>query len=417
MLLNSRRDFIRMGGLAFGGLHLSNLLATEKQETERSCIVIFQNGGASQLDTFDPKPEAPSDIRGSFGSVPTSVPGIHISDLLPRTAKVMHKFAVIRSMHSDEAIHERARQYIFSGTKPRNDLLQPSYGAVMAKERGQRNGLPPFVVIPEKDLGAEAGFLGSTYDPFVAGNPNTKTFSVKDLTLPSGISYEEAVARKGLLEKLDRSFQEAEKSPLLDSMDEFYRKAYELIASPAARKAFNISEEPDKLRDAYGRTGVGQGCLLARRLIESGVRLATVYHGGYDTHANHEKSTKPLMTDFDRAFPVLLEDLEQRGMLANTLVLVIGDFGRTPKINFSAGRDHWPRAFSVALAGAGVHGGAVVGTTDKQAGEPVDRPVKIEDLAATVYRLLGIDFNKDYHANGRPIRIVNDGTPVKELLG
>src|ERR1700724_3321768 len=238
-----RCDFIRMGGLGFGGLQLANLLAPETQRTHPACIVLFQNGGASQLDTFDPKPEATSDIKGSFGTVPTTVPGVHFSSLLPRTAKALNRFAVIRSMHSDEAIHERARQYIFSGTKPRNDLLQPSYGSVMAKERGVQNGVPPFVVIPEKDLAAEAGFLGPSYDPFVAGNPNTKTFSVKDLTLPSGISYEEAVARRGLLEKLDRSFREAERSALLDNMDEFYQKAYELIASPAARKAFDIAAE------------------------------------------------------------------------------------------------------------------------------------------------------------------------------
>src|SRR5947209_2501 len=210
-----RRDFIRIGGLSFGGLTLANLLAAEKERTERACIVLFQNGGASQLDTYDPKPEAPSDIKGSFGSVPTSVPGVHFSALLPRSAKILHRFAVIRSMHSDEAIHERARQYIFSGTKPRNDLLQPSYGAVIAKERGPLNGLPPFVVIPEKDLAAEAGFLGPSYDPFVAGDPNTKTFSVKDLTLPSGVTFEEALARKGLLAKLDREFRQVEQSPLL----------------------------------------------------------------------------------------------------------------------------------------------------------------------------------------------------------
>ncbi|MEP6538965.1 MAG: DUF1501 domain-containing protein [Bryobacteraceae bacterium] len=412
-----RRDFIRIGGLAFAGLNLPKLLADETERTERSCIVIFQNGGCSQLDTFDPKPDAPADIRGSFGSVPTSVPGVHFSGLLPRSAKLLHKFAVIRSMHSDEAIHERARQYIFSGTKPRNDLLQPSYGAVVAKEHGSRNGLPPFVVIPDKDLSAEAGFLGPSYDPFIAGNPNAKTFSVKDLTLPSGISYEECVARKDLLARLDQGFRAAEQSPLLESMDEFYQKAYSLIASPAARTAFDIGAEPDKLRDAYGRTGVGQGCLLARRLIESGIRLATVFHGGYDTHTDHEKNIRPLHTDFDQAFPALLEDLEQRGMLANTLVLVIGDFGRTTKINFSGGRDHWPRAFSVALAGAGIKGGAVVGSTDKQAGEPVDRAVKVEDLAATVYKVLGIDSQKEYRANGRPVRIVKDGVPVQELLG
>jgi hypothetical protein len=329
----------------------------------------------------------------------------------------MHRIAVIRSMHSDEAIHERARQYILSGTKPRNELIHPSYGAVMAKERSSRNGLPPFVAIPEKDLSAEAGFLGSSFDPFVTGDPNRKGFSVRDLTLPSGVSQEEAFARKDLLSRLDRMFRESENSGLLDSMDEFYSRAYDLIASPAARRAFDIHEEPDKLRDEYGRTGVGQGCLLARRLIESGVRLATVFHGGYDTHTDHEKSTRPLLTDFDRALPVLVQDLDQRGMLAHTLIVIIGDFGRTPKFNFSGGRDHWPRAFSVALAGAGVPGGAVIGSTDKHGTEPAERPVRIEDLAATVYSLLGIDFNKDYHANGRPVRIVKDGTPLKELTG
>src|SRR5882757_8006707 len=209
-----RRDFIRMGGLAFGGLNLPSLLATEKERTERACIVLFQNGGASQLDTYDPKPDAPTDIKGSFGSIPTAIPGVHFSALLPRSAKILNRFAVIRSMHSDEAIHERARQYIFSGTKPRNDLLQPSYGAVMAKERGPQNGLPPFVAIPEKDLAADAGFLGPSYDPFVAGNPNAKTFSVKDLTLPSGVTYDEAVSRRKLLEKLDGDFRQVEKAPL-----------------------------------------------------------------------------------------------------------------------------------------------------------------------------------------------------------
>lgn len=413
----TRRDFIRMGGLGFAGLTLPNLLAVEEKGTERSCIVIFQNGGASQLDTFDPKPGAPSDVRGSFGSSPTSVPGVHFSGLLPRTAKIMHRMAVIRSMHSDEAIHERARQYIFSGTKPRNDLVHPSFGAVLAKERGQRNGLPPFVAIPESDLSAEAGLLGPSYNPFIAGNPNTKNFSVKDLTLPSGITYEEAAARKALLAKLDRNFHEPGAVPLLDSMDEFYTKAYDLIASSAAREAFDIAQEKDATRDGYGRTGIGQGCLLARRLVERGVRLATVFHGGYDTHNDHEKNAKPLLTDFDQAFPALLDDLQQRGLLAQTLVLVIGDFGRTPNVNFSGGRDHWPRAFSVAMAGAGVPGGAVIGGTDKQAAEPVDRPVSIEDLAATVYRILRINIDKEYHANGRPVRIVKDGAAINELLG
>jgi hypothetical protein len=412
----SRRDFVKAGAVAFGGLNLPGLLASEGARDGISCIVLFQNGGASQLDTFDPKPEAPADIHGSFGHIPTSVPGIHFSGLLPRTAAVLNKFSVIRSMHSDEAIHERARQYIFSGTRSRNDLLHPSYGSVIARELGPQKGLPPFVVIPEKDLSAEAGFLGAAYDPFISGDPNAKNFAVRDVTLPTGVSPDEAKARMNLLAAMDKQFSSVEKSPLIDSMDEFHQKAFDLVSSPAAKKAFDISAEPDKLRDAYGRTGVGQGALLARRLIESGVRLATVFHGGYDTHVEHERISKPLLTDFDQAFPALLEDLEQRGLLATTLVLVIGDFGRTPKINFSGGRDHWPRAFSVALAGAGIKGGVVVGSTDKTASEPVDRPVTIEDLGATVYKALGINYTKEYHANGRPVKINKDGKPVHELF-
>jgi uncharacterized protein DUF1501 len=412
----SRRDFIKIGSLAFAGLNLPNLLAADRSRREISCIVLFQNGGSSQLDTFDPKPDAPSDIRGSFKAISSSVPGTHISELLPRTARVVHKFSIIRSMHSDEAIHERARQYIFSGTKPRNELIHPSYGAVLSKELGSRNGLPPFVVIPEKDLSAESGFLGSSYDPFVTGNPNAKGFSVKDLSLPLGLSLEEARAQGELLKALDNQFRSVEQSPVIDSMDEFYQKAFELISSPAAKKAFNISEEPEKLRDDYGRTTVGQGALLARRLIESGVRLATVFQGGYDTHTNHEKLTQPLLSDFDRAFPALLGDLEQRGLLETTLVLVIGDFGRTPKINFSGGRDHWPRNFSVALAGAGIQGGRVIGKSDSKAAEPTERAVSIEDLGATIYKALGIDYTKLYHANGRPIAINKEGQPVQELF-
>jgi hypothetical protein len=416
MPLSTRRDFLRIGSLGFGGLRLPNLLAADSARKERSCIVIFQNGGASQLDTFDPKPDAPPDIRGSFGTVPTAVPGIHFSGLLPRSAKALKKFAVIRSMHSDEAIHERARQYIFSGTKPRNDLLQPSFGAVVSKEFGGKNGLPPFVVIPEKDLSAEAGFLGPAHDPFITGDPNAKGFTVKDLTLPAGVTQEESQARRALLAKMDGEFRKMTQSTLLDDLDEFSQKALDLISSPAARKAFDIHSEPDKLRDAYGRTGVGQGCLLARRLIESGTRLATVFHGGYDTHREHEPGAKKITPDFDQAFPALLEDLDQRGLLASTLVLVIGDFGRTPRLNFSGGRDHWPRGFSVALAGAGVPGGVVVGSSDAQAGEPVERPVTIEDLGATVYKILGIDTHKEYRTNGRPVRINKDGNPIRELF-
>ena len=410
----SRRDFLKVGSLAFSGMNLTKLLAASESK-ERSCIVLFQAGGASQLDTFDPKPEAVSDIRGSFKAIPTAVPGVRVSELLPRSAKALNKFSIIRSMHSDEAIHERARQYVFSGTKPRNEVLQPSYGSTLAKELGPKNGLPPFVSIPMADLSAEAGFLGPTFDPFVSGEPTAEDFSVQDLTLPSGINLSEARSRTGLLAALNREFKQVEQAPLIDSMDEFYQKAFDLISSPAAKQAFDISAEPDKLRDAYGRTTIGQGALLARRLVEAGVRLASIFHWGYDTHVNNEPEHKRLVPEFDQAFAALLEDLEQRGLLETTLVLVIGDFGRTPKVNFSGGRDHWPGAFSVALAGAGIHGGAVIGETDAHASEPISRPVRIEDLGATVYEALGIDYRKNYHANGRPIAINKEGQPVKEL--
>ena len=410
----SRRDFLKVGSLAFSGINLTKLLAASESK-ERSCIVLFQAGGASQLDTFDPKPEAVSDIRGSFKAISTAVPGVRVSELLPRSAKALNKFSIIRSMHSDEAIHERARQYVFSGTKPRNEVLQPSYGSTLAKELGPKNGLPPFVSIPMADLSAEAGFLGPTFDPFVSGEPTAEDFSVQDLTLPSGINLSEARSRTGLLAALNREFKQVEQSPLIDSMDEFYQKAFDLISSPAAKRAFDISAEPDKLRDAYGRTTIGQGALLARRLVEAGVRLASIFHWGYDTHVNNEPEHKRLVPEFDQAFATLLEDLEQRGLLETTLVLVIGDFGRTPKVNFSGGRDHWPGAFSVALAGAGIQGGAVIGETDAHASEPISRPVRIEDLGATVYEALGIDYRKNYHANGRPIAINKEGRPVKEL--
>ena len=411
----SRRDFMKVGSLAFAGLDLPKLLASSGRGSEMSCIVIFQLGGASQLDTFDPKPDAPSDIRSSFKPIPTKVPGTQITELLPRTAKLTDKFAIVRSLHAVEAIHERARQHMFSGTRPRNELLHPSLGSVIANEWGSKNGLPPFVAIPESDLSAEAGFLGPTYDPFVSGDPNAKTFSVRDLTLPSGITLDEAGARTRLLSALDSQFKQIEESPIVQSMDEFYRKAFDLISSPAAKKAFDIGAEPEKLRDKYGRTTVGQGALLARRLIEAGVRLATVFHNRYDTHVRNEPTSKEIIPAFDQAFSALLEDLEERGRLDTTLVLVIGDFGRTPKINFSGGRDHWPRACSIALAGAGIQGGALIGSTDAHASDPIDRPVTVEDVGATMYKALGIDAKKIYMAGDRPVALNKEGEPIEEL--
>ena len=411
----SRRDFLRVGTLAFG-LDLPTLLGSSTGREDVSCIIFFQNGGMSQLDGFDPKPDAPLEIRGSFTTIPTAVPGVHFSELLPRCAEALSKFTLIRSVHSDQAIHEKAKQYIYSGSKPGNDLKHPVYGSVVAKEQGARKGMPPFVVIPRKDISAEAGFLGSAYDPFITGDPNREKFSVKDLTLPTGVALEEAQGRARLLAALDSELEAVEKSPLIDSMDYFYQKAIDLVSSPIAKKAFDISQEPARLRDRYGRNTAGQGALLARRLIESGVRLVTVFHGGYDTHTDNEKTNKTLYPVFDQAFVTLLDDLGQRGLLDTTLVIAMGEFGRTPKINYSAGRDHWPGVFPVVMAGAGIPGGQVIGSSDGRAAEPKDRPISVEDLGATIFKKLGIDYTRDYHANGRPVKINKDGTPIKELF-
>ena len=413
----SRRDMLRLGGMALAGLNLPKMLqAASAGGKDVSCLIFFHTGGLCQHDSFDPKPAAPAEIRGSFKTIPTKVPGVHFSELLPRSAGLLDRYSVIRSVFSKEAIHEKAKQYIFSGQRPNNAFKHPVFGSVVAKELGPRNGLPPFVVVPNRDICADAGFLGAAYDPFITGNPTKKDFSVQDLTLPTGVGLEEAQGRMGLLASLDARIEGLERSGVIESLDYFSQKAFDLVTSPAAKKAFNLNAESDALRDAYGRTTAGQGALLARRLIEAGVRLVTLFHGGYDTHSDNDKTNAKLYPEFDQAFAALLEDMDSRGMLDSTLVLALGEFGRTPKINHSAGRDHWPGAFSIAAAGAGVPGGQVIGATDENGAYPVDRPVSIEDLGATLYKKLGIDSTREYHTVGRPVRINDGGTPIPELF-
>ncbi len=413
----SRRDVLRLGGMAFAGLNLPKMLrAASSGGKEISCLIFFQTGGLCQHDSFDPKPDAPPEIRGGFSTIPTKVPGVRFSELLPRSANLLDRYSVIRSIFSHEAIHEKAKQYIFSGQRPNNAFKHPVYGSVTAKELGPRNGLPPFVVIPNRDISADAGFLGAAYDPFITGNPNKKEFSVQDLTLPTGVGLEEAEGRMRLLSALDARIEGLERSGVVESLDYFSQKAFDLVASPAAKKAFDLNAESDQLRDAYGRTTAGQGALLARRLIEAGVRLVTLFHGGYDTHSDNDKTNAKLYPELDQAFATLLEDMDARGLLDSTLVLALGEFGRTPKINHSAGRDHWPGVFSIAVAGAGVPGGQIIGASDERGAYPSERPVSIEDLGATLYKKLGIDASHEYHAVGRPVRINDGGVPIQELF-
>ncbi len=415
-ITQSRRELLRIGALSVGGLTLPRLLRGADRKREVSCIVIFQNGGCCQQSSWDPKPDAPSDIRGSFKDIPTAIPGVHFGDLLPKSAKMANKFAVIRSVTSDIAIHNLARRHMMSGTRPRTEMFHPSYGAVVSRERGSRNGLPAYVTAPGRDDSFDAGFLGAEFDQFIAGDPKDDTFKVKDVGLPEGMTLDEALSNKRLLDEVDQRFRAVERSPLIGAMDEFYQKAIRLVSSPDTKKAFRIQDEPGALRDRYGRTTVGQSALLARRLIEAGVRVVTVNHGGYDTHTGHEPAFRKLLPDFDSAFTTLIEDLEQRGMLANTLVLAAGEFGRTPKLNPAGGRDHWPGVFSVAMAGAGVPGGLVLGSSDRNASAPSDRPVKVDDIGATVYKLLGIDAAKALPGPNRPVLINKDGVAVKEIV-
>jgi hypothetical protein len=418
--LFGRRDFLRIGSLGALGISLDGLLRAGAKR-DISCILLWQSGGCGHLDTFDLKPDAPKEIRGEFKPISTNVPGIQICEHLPFTAKQADKFTILRSMKSRENNHERAINYLLTGYLPLPTLEFPSVGSVISKELGSRNGLPPYVAVPNTFPSYGAGYLGGSYNPFIAGDPNVSGYQARDLTLPADVDWTRVGNRNFLLKQMDAKFRAIEASTDMAAMDSFYQKAYDLLKSPAARKAFDIGAEPESLRERYGRTPVGQGALLARRLVESGVRFVTVAKGwlNYDTHGdNFNTMKKALLPEFDRAFAGLLEDLHERGMLDTTLVIAMGEFGRTPKVNEAAGRDHHSKAWSIALAGAGIPGGRVLGATDKNGVQVTDLPVEPEDLLFTIYTLFGVDPAREYQTPiGRPVKPVNGGHLIPGLLG
>ncbi len=419
-----RREFIRIASLGPLGLGLGDYLSLRAQsqtQTERSCIMVVLDGGMSHHDTFDMKPDAPADIRGTCQPVATKVPGIQICEHLPRVAQQMDKFAIVRSVWGRTAIHFNGVYFLMTGYLPIQSMEFPSLGAVAAKELGPRKGMPPYVLNAMLDHAMGPGFLGSAYAPFwVRSDPNAANFRVEDLELPVDVDWKTVSDRRWLVKQMDEAFQERDTKGVTASRDSFYIQAEQIMRSPAVKKAFDIWAEPEPLRDRYGRTPIGQGCLLARRLVESGVRFVTVNASRaiWDTHGdNFNRLQKVLLPEFDMAYAALLEDLAQRGLLSSTLVVVSGEFGRTPKINANAGRDHWPRVFSVLLAGAGIKGGQVYGSSDSTGSEPKDNPTSMEDLVATVYDRLGVDPKKEYRApSGRPIRLSNNGTPIRSPL-
>ena len=420
--LFGRRDFIRIGSLGALGITLDHVLraASATQKKKMSCILIWQSGGCSHLDTFDMKPDAPAETRGEFKPISTNVAGLQVCEHLPMTAKQADKFTVLRSMHSKENDHDRAITYLLTGYAPLPTLGFPSMGSVVAKEFGGTGGIPPYVVMPDTVPEYGAGFLGGEYSPFVAGNPNANQYRVRDLTLPVDIDWSRVGNRRFLLSKMDSQFRSIEASPEFAAMDRFYQSAYDLLSSPQAKQAFDIGAEAESLRNRYGRTPVGQGCLLARRLIESGVRFVTVSKGklNYDTHGdNFNTMKKSLLPEFDPAYATLLQDLHERGLLETTLVIAMGEFGRTPKVNGAAGRDHHCRAWSILLAGGGIPGGRVLGATDKTGTEVTDLPVVPEDLYFSLYSILGIDPSYEYQTPiGRPVKVVNGGAMIPGLL-
>jgi hypothetical protein len=382
-------------------------------------IHIWLPGGWAQQETFDPKPLAPSEYRGDLNAIDTKLTGVQFSEKLVKTAQVADKITVVRSMTHGEAAHERGTHNMFTGYRPSPALTFPSFGSVVSHEFGPRANLPPYVCVPNlpaQDAGA--GYLGSAFGPFVLGSdPSDGGFTVRDLALPGGVDAERFAKRQRLRESVGRHFQRLEDGGAVAAMDSFYERAYALVSSAEARGAFDMKAEPDAIKDEYGRNQAGQRMLLARRLVEAGVRFVTLSYGGWDMHNQIRDGITNTLPPFDQAYAALITDLDRRGLLDSTLVMVSSEFGRTPRINANAGRDHWPKVFSVVLAGGGIKRGQVYGASDAIAAEPQDNPLSVEDLATTVYHCLGIVADKELMAPGnRPVEIVDGGTVRKDLL-
>jgi hypothetical protein len=423
-----RRGFLTVGALGGLGLSMGDLFRMRAQADQKhydfikakadSVIHIFLPGGIAHQETFDPKPYSPLEYRGELGVAKTKS-GDVFCETVPKLAAISDRLTVIRSMTHGEAAHERGTHNMFTGYKPSPALVFPSFGSVISHEYGPRKNLPPYVAIPNSpNEFAGTGYLSSSYGPFSLGaDPANKGFRVQDLNLPSGVDMARFDRRRSALDAVNAHFQEKQKSDAINAMDTFYQRAYSLISSEKAREAFNIEAEEGGLRDKYGRNTAGQRLLMARRLVEAGVRFVTVTYGGWDMHNQISTGMRRDMPALDQALASLIEDLESRGLLERTLIMVSSEFGRTPKINNEAGRDHWPKVFSVMLAGGGVKGGLVYGSSDATATEPEFDPVSPEDLATTMYHLLGIVADKELMAPGdRPIEICDGGKLIDGIL-
>ncbi len=430
--LRGRREFLRVGALSYLGLglsdyfQLSSLMASPnaKKAKAQSCILIWMHGGQSHLDTWD--------VKGNSGFKPvsTNVPGIQISELLPRVSRHMDKLAIIRSMKNESNAHSEGTYYAMTGHMPTTTTRFPSVGTVVAKELGTRTSVPAYVTTGRGRLNSRsAGFVEPHYEPFIIPEPGAKDFKVTDLVLPDAVSVDALNARHAFLKLVDERYRQMENHANFAKVDSFNERALNLITSPAVRNAFDLSQESEKIKEAYGPGRFGQGTLLARRLVEAGCRFVTI--DGWNKEAKHDWDThyrndyyvkEQLVPPLDRALSTLLVDLKERGLFESTVVLVMGEFGRTPNINPGRGRDHWGHCWSLVLGGGGIKGGQVVGASDERGAYVAERLVTIGDLFATVYKALGIDWTKTYTGPGRrPIYIANSigdkqGEPVHELV-
>jgi hypothetical protein len=426
----SRRNLLTVGAVGGLGLTLGDFFRIKaamadqkdyasKEGKAKSVIFIFLPGGMAHQETFDPKPYAPLEYRGPLGNIETKIPGVRFGELLTQTAQVADKLTVCRSMTHGEAAHERGTHNMFTGYRPSPALQFPSMGSVVSHEFGPKNNLPPYVFIPNQpNPEAGTGYLSSSYAGFSLGDdPARNGFRVLDLKLPGDVDDARFDRRRKMLDVVNEHFRTVEKSDAIGALDTFYERAYSLISSEKARDAFDIDKEDAALRDQYGRNTAGARMLLARRLVEAGVRFVTLTYGGWDMHNNILGGMRSQIPAFDQGFATLLTDLDQRGLLDSTLVCVCSEFGRTPKINQTGGRDHWPKVFSVVMAGGGIKRGSVYGESDATAAEPEKDPLTVEDWATTIYDCLGIVADKELMAPGnRPIEIVNGGKIISELL-
>ncbi|HEV3143698.1 MAG TPA: DUF1501 domain-containing protein [Gemmataceae bacterium] len=428
---STRRGFLQVGVVGALGLTLGDYFrltaraddesrnGPSKEGAAKSVIHIYMPGGMAHQESWDPKPNAPIEYRGEMASIKTKLDGVYINECLKQTAQIADKITICRSMTHGEAAHERGTHNMFTGYRPSPALVYPSFGSVISHEFGPKNNLPPYVCVPSQPTNfAGPGYLSSSFAPFSLGaDPANGNFQVQDLALPAGVDDKRFTSRKNMLEAVNEHFAQKEKSDNLDAMDTFYQRAYALISSQKAREAFDINKEPPAIRDEYGRHAAGQRMLLARRLVESGVRFVSLTYGGWDLHGGIKGGTQSQLPQFDQAFASLIRDLDRRGLLDSTVVMVSSEFGRTPKINATAGRDHWPKVFSIVLAGGGFKKGMVYGTSDPTASEPEDDPLVLDDLSFTLYNQLGIRGDKRLMSPGnRPQRIVDSGKVLKAML-